>query len=119
MQSRLFAFVGGNSGAWRVTRSDCRVGDPLAHVSHLHLCPAANLGDVESPIWVLRGITSNERYITAKEKEQLVAVQEGLSRPHATHAAFLPIRKNAVWWALSQDDRRAIFGGALQPCQLG
>jgi len=109
MQSRLFAFVGGNSGAWRVTGSRCLVGDPLPLVSHLHLCPAANVGAVESPVWVLRGITSNERYITASEKQQLVATQEGLSRPQSIRAALIPIRKNAAWWTLSQDDRRAIF----------
>ncbi|MGZ8095236.1 MAG: chlorite dismutase family protein, partial [Methylosarcina sp.] len=27
----------------------------------------------------------------------------------ATCAAFIPIRKNAAWWNLTQDERRAIF----------
>ena len=39
----------------------------------------------------------------------LRAVQEGLGRPQATCAAFIPIKKTAAWWALAQDERRAIF----------
>jgi chlorite dismutase len=41
--------------------------------------------------------------------EALAAVQAGLGRPEATRAALIPIRKNATWWALAQDERRAIF----------
>lgn len=57
----------------------------------------------------MRGITSNERYVERAERQQLVAVQEGLGRPAASHAALIPIRKSAAWWQLTQDERRAIF----------
>jgi len=59
--------------------------------------------------WVLRGVTSNERYVTRPEKESLVKKQAALGRPTATHAALIPIRKSATWWALTQDERRAVF----------
>lgn len=59
--------------------------------------------------WVLRGATSNERYTTREEHEALLAVQEPLGRPAATHAALIPIKKSADWWALTWDERRAIF----------
>lgn len=38
-----------------------------------------------------------------------MAKQAGLGREEATCAALIPIRKSAAWWALAQDERRAIF----------
>jgi chlorite dismutase len=54
-------------------------------------------------------VTSHERYVTRKEHEALSAVQEQLGRPTATRAALIPVKKSADWWALAQDERRAIF----------
>ena len=34
-------------------------------------------------------------------------------------AAFIPIRKNAAWWALSQDDRRAVFEERSSHVKIG
>ena len=59
--------------------------------------------------WQLRGVISNERYVTRPDKNELVNRQEGLGRPDALYAALIPIRKNAAWWALTQDERRAVF----------
>jgi hypothetical protein len=59
--------------------------------------------------WVLRGVTSNERYTTRAEADELQMRQQGLGRPEATRAALIPIRKSAAWWALAQDERRIIF----------
>ena len=39
----------------------------------------------------------------------MTAVQEGLGRPSAVTAALIPIKKSNAWWALAQDERRAIF----------
>ena len=119
MSSRLFAFAGCTSGAWRVTDARCIVGEPLLPVSHLQVCPAQSLSAKPPPVWVLRGITSNERYITAEEKGQLVAIQQGLGRPHSTRAALIPIRKTAAWWALSQDARRAVFEERSNHVKIG
>ena len=67
--------------------------------------------DVLSPEapWRLTGFTSELRYANGGERTALVAVQAPLGRPEATHAALIPIRKNARWWELAQDERRAIF----------
>lgn len=35
--------------------------------------------------------------------------QAPLGHPQANLSALIPIRKNAKWWALTQDERRAIF----------
>lgn len=69
--------------------------------------------------WRLRGVTSNERYTTRAEKAQLAAVQAGLGRPEARRAALIPIRKSAAWWALAQDDRRAIMEERSAHIQTG
>ena len=69
--------------------------------------------------WVLRGITSNERYVVREEKVALVGKQEGLGRPASTQAALIPIRKTAAWWALAQDDRRRVFEAQSQHIAIG
>lgn len=74
------------------------------------LCVVA--GEAQLPpgaSWLLRGVTSNERYVTGEEKHALAARQPALGRAESIHAALIPIRKNAAWWMLPQDERRRIF----------
>src|SRR5712691_1795755 len=59
--------------------------------------------------WILRGVTSFERYVNSEEKQRLVAAQPPLNRPEATRAALIPIKKSDAWWQLPQDERRRIF----------
>jgi chlorite dismutase len=66
-------------------------------------------GDRPGGVWVLRGVTSNVRYATREEKDELAARQAPLGRPEAARAALIPIRKSADWWGLTQDERRKIF----------
>lgn len=61
------------------------------------------------PAWVLRGVTSNERYVSRTEHEALVTTQEPLGRAASTRAALIPITKSDAWWELPQDERRRIF----------
>ncbi len=49
----------------------------------------------------------------------LAARQQGLSRPQATRAALIPIRKTEAWWALAQDERRAIFEESSRHIGIG
>ncbi len=66
--------------------------------------------EVKSPAaWILRGCISNARYATRAEVNMLTARQAGLGREQAACAALIPIRKTEAWWALAQDERRAIF----------
>jgi hypothetical protein len=117
MSARLFSFVGGNTGPWRVTKSTAILGEALSAVSSVDMVS----GTVVEPLtgWSLRGITSNERYVLRDEKNQLVAKQQGLGRPEVTHAALIPLRKNAAWWALTQDERRKIFEEQSHHSQIG
>jgi chlorite dismutase len=85
------------------------VGEPFANILCLDVIAGAVTELPEGATWVIRGLTSNERYVTRSEKNQLVARQPTLGRPQAICAALIPIRKTASWWALAQDERRRIF----------
>jgi chlorite dismutase len=63
----------------------------------------------DAAVWALRGVAGHARYVQAAEKVTLDAISPPLGRPEAARAALIPIRKTAAWWALSQDERRAIF----------
>lgn len=119
MNSRLFSFVGAAEGRWRVTRIDAIVGDALPPAARLSMVDGLRR---EAPIgarWILRGTTSNDRYVTRPENRDLVARQPALGRPEAVCAALIPIRKSAVWWSLTQDERRAIFEEQSRHVQTG
>jgi chlorite dismutase len=60
-------------------------------------------------VWSLRGVAGHVRYVERREKVQLDPISPALARPEATCGALIPIRKSADWWALPQDERRAIF----------
>src|SRR5262244_1019933 len=104
----LVTFVGERHGPWHVERLAAVVGDGLALVARVAMVEApARLPS--GGVWQLRGVTSNERYTERREGDLLVARQQGLGRPEATRAALIPIKKTEAWWALAQDERRAIF----------
>jgi len=107
--TRLFHFVAGNTGPWKIEEAQAVCGDPLPAATHVAVLPDTAGFQPAAAAWSLRGITSNERYVTRAEKSALAAVQEGLGRVRASRAALIPIRKNAAWWALPQDERRQIL----------
>jgi chlorite dismutase len=93
------------------------VGEALAGVERLHLAQEA--ADQGASTFVLAGVTSHDRYLCRDEKTQLILAQEALGRPEAIHGALIPIRKNEAWWALTQDERRAIFEESSHHIQIG
>ena len=107
--ARLFHFIAGHAGPWRIERSQNICGDPLPAATHITVLPDTPGVQAAGAAWTLRGITSNERYVTRAEKSALVAKQEGLGRGQASCAALIPIRKSPAWWALPQDERRHIL----------
>ncbi|SEG66566.1 MULTISPECIES: chlorite dismutase family protein [unclassified Methylobacterium] len=117
-------FVGGETGIWRVTRTQTPAGDGLPYSARLsinHLgCPSETpLCTAASVAWRLRGTVSNLRYTTRGEADCLGAVQPSLDRPTATRAALIPIKKSPSWWGLAQDERRAIFEETSHHTRIG
>ncbi|KAB0584505.1 chlorite dismutase [Ideonella dechloratans] len=117
MTNRIFTFVGGSSGKWRVRSQLPFIGQALPPVSFIEVINAIESAPAGG--WALRGITSNDRYVVRTEKQELVSKQEGLGRPEATYAALIPIRKTTAWWALTQDERRTIFEERSQHMRIG
>ena len=69
--------------------------------------------------WALSGVTSNERYVTRKEKVSLVEKQEALGRAQSTCAVLIPIKKTDDWWAMTQDERRDILAAQSRHIDIG
>jgi len=117
---RLFTFLAGHQGKWVITKTKAIVGAPLPPATRIDIIN----GNVENPpqgtAWIIQGATSNERYVTHNEKQLLLAKQTPIeTRPNATQAAIILIRKNENWWALTQNERRAIFEDTSQHIKTG
>jgi chlorite dismutase len=119
MSTRLFSFRGGNTGYWRVADMETRAGAPLPAASRLEITSSAEAPTDPQASWVLRGITSNERYVERGERTEIVAQQLELGRPETTRAALIAIRKNDAWWALTQDERLNIFKAKSHHTRIG
>jgi chlorite dismutase len=109
MQSHFFSFMGGEHGPWRVTKIVSVTGDGLESVARLSVVNERIDTLPRGVKWILRGVTSYERYVNSAEHQELVAAQPPLNRPQATCAALIPIKKADSWWQLPQDERRRIF----------
>jgi chlorite dismutase len=119
MSTRLFSFIGGDTGQWRVAKIEAIVGEPLSDARKLDIASGAVSSSDPRAAWVLRGITSNERYVVREERNQIVAKLLDLGRPEATCAALIPIRKNEAWWSLTQDERLSIFREQSHHTRIG
>jgi chlorite dismutase len=102
-------FVGGPTGPWQIERIQPVTGQPLPPAACLAVFETRTADAVSASSFVLRGSTGHVRYVEQSEKAALAAVTPPLSRPQATCAALIPIRKSDAWWELPQDERRAIL----------
>ncbi|GGA43609.1 chlorite dismutase family protein [Sphingomonas psychrolutea] len=103
----LATFSAGTSGAWRIVEMRTLSGPALTAGPRLAVSHDGTVS--ESAVWSLSGVGSNMRYTTRDEADQLAARQAPLDRAEAIYAALIPISKSAEWWALAQDERRAIY----------
>jgi chlorite dismutase len=109
MTPLIHSFVGGTTGKWRVERVSTLTDPALSPVPRLAIFDGDQSTTPEDGVWLLRGVTSYERYVHRTERSALVACQPDLGRPNATRAALIPIKKSVAWWELTQDERRMIF----------
>jgi hypothetical protein len=116
---RLFTFVGADDGPWAIRSVRTLIGEALPAAPCLQVVAGATVPPPCGAAWALSGITSNERYVERHEKVALVGVQAGLGRAEATRAALIPIRKSPAWWALTQDERRAVFEAQSHHIAIG
>jgi hypothetical protein len=105
----LVTFAGGDSGSWTVERIVAVRGAPVPPARRVAILEGWRARTPPKASWVLRGVTSHDRYVTGEERRTLTALSAPLGRPSSTAAALIPIQKSAAWWALPQDERRGIF----------
>jgi hypothetical protein len=103
------SFTAGSEGGWRIDRIDAVCGASLPPARCLDIRPSTPAAASPQAQWVLRGATSNERYVTRAEKTALNEKPAPLGRSGASRAVLIPIRKSPLWWSLPQDERRAII----------
>lgn len=118
MNNRFYSFVGGHAGEWKVTKCQTVIGEGLESVSHLAMRNENLLTPTGTP-WVLRGVVSNQRYVTRSEQTSLSTIQAPLQRAEATCAALIPLSKNEAWWKMTQDERREILEERSQHIAIG
>lgn len=120
MQPLAVKFIGGDDGPWRVTQVTAVVGDPLPPARALTIVEGGAAAQPAPPAaWALRGVTSNDRYLTGEEQAALAAIQPSLGRAEATLAALIPITKSERWWELAAAERRRIFEEASHHVTIG
>src|SRR6186713_1556759 len=102
-------FVAGESGSWAIESISALKGDGLGSAKRLHRAEASDFIDFPGTTWSLRGIRSHDRYVEREEKLKLTAIQPPLDRAESLCAILIPIKKNAEWWSLAQDERRRLF----------
>ncbi len=108
-------FNGGARGKWKVTKQSAIKGTGLAGVGFIDRGVTVDT----TASWTLSGVTSNLRYTNAAEKKLLDATPSVLAKPGATCAALIPITKSAAWWAMAQDERRAVLEDKSRHIAIG
>lgn len=114
MTTRGYTFAAGDHGDWRIERIEAVLGERLAPAPRLAVRNA-----IDTPAdcaWSLSGMVSNERYVTRPEKSALLALPPAIT---PSCAALIPLRKSAAWWAMTQDERRAVFEAQSQHIAIG
>lgn len=66
MNPRLFSFNAGASGEWNIRSIEAISGDSLPTAAALSVALGQAKSDVQ---WTLRGVTSNERYVTMMKRK--------------------------------------------------
>jgi hypothetical protein len=115
-------FDAGTTGPWQITSVMPVIGEGLTAAPRLDVRTApvdAPMRPATTADWSLTGFTSNMRYTERPERQALDARSAGLDRPEAVLAALIPIRKTHAWWALAQDERRAIFEAQSRHIAIG
>lgn len=117
--SRATTFIGRKTGSMFVVSHTTLAGPPIALVNSVDMVAGIATDLPADAAWALHGVTSHDHYTTREEKTELISKQAPVGRTEATSAALILLRKNPEWWALTQDERRAILEADLHHIAIG
>jgi hypothetical protein len=80
MTCLIHLFVGGTTGKWHVERVSAVSGPALTPVPRLAIFDGDQATIPEDGVWLLRGVTSYERYMHRAERSALQRRAKGLSQ---------------------------------------
>ena len=96
----VVCFAAGSAGEWRVDSVSAVTGESLPFAPRLRVLEADAAhaaADEPALTWQLTGVCSSLKYATRDELTEMNAKgQPPLGRPACTHAALIPLRKNAA-----------------------
>lgn len=116
MNDRLWTFSGADTGEFLIDSIRPIAGATLPAAP----CLSVRQGQTTSEgVFSLSGMVSNERYTTRAEKTALLSQQQAIGRAESLVGAFIPIKKSQAWWALTQDERRAVFEDRSHHVEIG
>lgn len=102
---KIFHYVGGTSGPWRITKIDTQIGLPLRAASHVDI----NVGPLASQpfnaSWILRGVASSTRFITRDDASEFTLTSSPSHQSQTPCAALILIRRCYEWWNLDKAER--------------
>ncbi len=81
---RLTTFTAGSQGPWQIEEIRSIKGETLVPATQLQIFSTTPPSTPIPHVWTLCGVTSNERYTSRQEKDQLLALQHELGRPEST-----------------------------------
>ncbi len=105
--TKPMTFIGGPTGAWKIDRIIPVVGEGLPAAERLSL--QTGFATSTGYTWAFRGVAGHARYVERRERTLLDTASPPLGRPDARTGVFIPICTSPQWWALTQEERRAIF----------
>lgn len=109
IKNKLTTFYGGRLGSCKVREFNTIIGKPIKTVDRIEMInPNQQSIKIESE-WTFKGISSNLRYTTKKEKTMLDKTPPIIGKHENSFAALIPMSKSEEWWLLTQDERRKIF----------
>ena len=106
---RATMFVGSKTGSMRVVSHTTICGQPIERAEGVDMIVGVAAMVHDDAVWAFHGVATNDRYTTRAEKTELTSKQAPIGRAEATSSALILLRKRAEWWALTQDERRAIL----------
>jgi len=119
-------FSGAARGQWKVEQQSTIAGEPLPKCRHILVEERLLDGTGFKPpepwtptVFRLTGTVSHLRYTTGQERQSLTERGAPLGRDDSRCAVLIPIRKSAAWWALPQDERRAIYEERSRHTSIG